>query len=65
MREICMSGSRSGRWKRGTVGYSGTGNRKGQLTRMADLHHRATSRLYSMRSVIQFLSFVWPGGGSI
>jgi len=30
MREICTSGSMSGEWKRSTVGYSGTGNRKGQ-----------------------------------
>jgi hypothetical protein len=29
------SGSMSGEWKRGTVSYSGTGNRKGPLTRKA------------------------------
>jgi hypothetical protein len=35
MREICTSGSTSGEWKRSMVGYSGTGNRKGQPTRKA------------------------------
>ena len=29
------SGSMSGEWKRSMVGYSGTGNRKGQTTRKA------------------------------
>jgi hypothetical protein len=35
MRQIRTSGSMSGEWKRGTVSYSGTGNRKGRLTRKA------------------------------
>ena len=30
MRQIRKSGSMSGEWKRGTVGYSGTANRKGR-----------------------------------
>jgi len=46
MRQIRTSGSTSGEWKRSTVGYSGTGNRKGRPTRMANLPHRATPRLY-------------------
>jgi hypothetical protein len=35
MREIRLSGSTSGEWKRSKVGYSGTGNRKGRVTRKA------------------------------
>ena len=35
MREIRPSGSMSGEWKRSTVGYSGTGRRKGRTTRKA------------------------------
>jgi hypothetical protein len=46
MRQIRTSGSMSGEWRRSKVGYSGTGNRKGRLTRMANLPHRATPRLY-------------------
>jgi hypothetical protein len=46
MRENRPSGSMSGKWKHGMVGYSGTGNRKGQKTSMAHLNPRATSRLY-------------------
>ena len=30
MQQICPSGLMSGEWKRRMVGYSGTGNRKGQ-----------------------------------
>ena len=47
MREIRTSGSMSGRWKRGMVRYSGTGNRKGRQRAWLPLNHRATSRLYS------------------
>src|SRR5437764_5957293 len=46
MRQIRTSGSMSERWIRSTGRYSGTGNRKGRLTRKASLTHRATSRLY-------------------
>jgi hypothetical protein len=47
MREICLSGSTSGRWKRGKGSYSGTGNRKGRSHARLLLNYRATSRLYS------------------
>ncbi len=46
MREIRPSGSMSGEWKRGTVGYSGTGNRKGRQHARPHLTYRATPRLY-------------------
>jgi hypothetical protein len=37
----------SGEWKRGKVGYSGTGSRKGRQHARLHLNHRATPRLYS------------------
>jgi hypothetical protein len=40
------SGSTSGEWKRSTVGYSGTGNRKGRQHARPHLTYRATPRLY-------------------
>ena len=62
MRQIRTSGSMSGRWKRGTGGYSGTGNRKGRQTRMASLTHRATSRLYVRREgLVSQWELVPPG----
>jgi hypothetical protein len=38
--------STRGEWKWGTVGYSGTGNRKGRLNARLHVHYRATPRLY-------------------
>ena len=52
-REIRPSGSMSGKWKPGTVGYSGSGNPKGQPTSMAHLNPRATSRLYRDESRVR------------
>ena len=50
MRETRTSGSTSGEWKRGTVGYSGTGNRKGRQHARPHLTYRATPRLYFLSS---------------
>jgi hypothetical protein len=46
MRQIRMSGSTSGEWKRSMVGYSGTGTRKSRQHARPHLNHRATPRLY-------------------
>jgi hypothetical protein len=46
MREIRLSGSMSGRWKRGMVRRVRHRQTKGPATAGLDLHHRATSRLY-------------------
>jgi hypothetical protein len=46
MREIRTSGSMSGEWNQSTVGYSGTGNRKGRPHARPHLNHCATPRLY-------------------
>jgi uncharacterized protein (TIGR03435 family) len=46
MREICMSGSTSGVWKRSTVRIMRHRLTKGPETDRPDLTHRATSRLY-------------------
>jgi glutathionyl-hydroquinone reductase len=46
MRETRTSGSTSGEWKRSTVGYSGTGIRKGRQHARPHLTYRATPRLY-------------------
>src|SRR5262249_40624995 len=46
MRQIRTSGSMRGRWRRGTEGYSGTGNRKGREHARPLLNYRATSLLY-------------------
>jgi hypothetical protein len=55
MRQIRTSGSTSGEWKRSTVGYSGTGRRKGRPHARLHLNHRATPRLYSSRSIVRRL----------
>jgi len=52
MREICTSGSRSGRWKRGTVGRVRHRQTKGPATAGPDLNYRATSRLYRWRATL-------------
>jgi hypothetical protein len=46
MRQIRTSGSMSGEWRRGKVGYSGTGRRKGRPHARHHLNYRATPRLY-------------------
>jgi hypothetical protein len=46
MREICTSGSMSGRWKRGTVRLVRHRQTKGPATDRPHLTHRATARLY-------------------
>jgi hypothetical protein len=47
MRENRLSGSMSGRWKRGTVRRVRHRQTKGPATDGSDLNYRATSRLYS------------------
>ncbi len=49
MREICTSGSMSGRWKRGMVPLVRHRQTKGPDTDRQNVNHRATSRLYTMR----------------
>ena len=49
MREICMSGSTSGMWKRSMVQLMRHRQTKGPGTDRPDLTHRATSRLYPNR----------------
>jgi len=48
MRENCLSGSMSGRWKRSTVGLVRHRQTKEPDTDRPHLNHRATSRLYLM-----------------
>ena len=48
MREICMSGSMSGMWKRSMVRLVRHRQTKGADTDRPDLNHRATSRLYRL-----------------
>ena len=50
MREIRLSGSTSGRWKRSTVRTVGHRQTKGPATVKPHLNHRATSRLYSLQN---------------
>jgi hypothetical protein len=49
MREICTSGSTSGRWKRGTAGLVRHRQTKEPDTDRPYLNHLATSRLYLFR----------------
>ena len=60
MREICMSGSMSGMWKRSTVRIMRHRQTKGPGTDR-DLTHRATSRLYP---VLRFLGYFRIAGDS-
>ena len=46
MREIRLSGSMSGMWKRSTAGLVRHRQTKGPATDRPNLNHRATSRLY-------------------
>jgi len=46
MREMCMSGSTSGMWKRGTVWIMRHRQTKEPDTDRPSLNYRATSRLY-------------------
>jgi hypothetical protein len=55
MREICMSGSMSGMWKRSMVRIMRHRQPKGPGTDRPDLTHRATSRLYL---VLPFWSYL-------
>ena len=48
MREICTSGSMSGRWKRSMVPLVRHRQTKGPETDRQNLNHRATSRLYTV-----------------
>ncbi len=48
MREIRLSGSMSGMWKRSTVGLVRHRRTKGPATDRPILNHRATSRLYKI-----------------
>src|ERR1035438_1664489 len=52
MREIRMSGSTSGMWKRSMVRIMRHRQTKEPETDRPDLTHRATSRLYPFRSVV-------------
>ncbi len=52
MREIRLSGSTSGRWKRSTVRTVGHRQTKGPATVKPHLNHRATSRLYVRRAKV-------------
>jgi hypothetical protein len=54
MREICMSGSMSGMWKRSMVRIMRHRQPKGPGTDRPDLTHRATSRLYRFSSSVRF-----------
>src|SRR6266566_8932199 len=46
MREICLSGSMSGKWKRSMAWLGRHRQTKGPATDRPSLSHRATSRLY-------------------
>jgi len=53
-----MSGSMSGRWRRGMVQLMGHRQTKGPVTVRQHLNYRATSRLYHARSR-RLLTHLW------
>jgi len=57
MRKIRTSGLRSGTWKRSRAGLLRHRQTKGPETDRLHLNHRATSRLYTMYSLLWAL--VW------
>jgi hypothetical protein len=61
MREICMSGSTSGMWKRSMVRIMRHRQTKEPGTDRPDLIHRATSRLYPKIGVEEVRAVTRPG----